>query len=117
MIIREEQMKVFSAYMWRRFEDQMAAHLRRTFPELTFGMTDEDLLSTIRAGIQRAANYGVQREPDLQTFLEYVTCYGLNFDTNPDTNWAGQVLHDKTRNPSEKMYLLHQLRHERGGTQ
>ncbi|MBM4330028.1 MAG: hypothetical protein FJ117_02190 [Deltaproteobacteria bacterium] len=113
--IRDKQMKAFSEYMRRQFEDRMATHLRRTFPQATSGMTDAALLSLIREGIERADTYGIKRTTDVQTFLEFVACYGLNFDSDPSTAWAGRVLRDRTRNPSEKMYLLHQLRRERGG--
>jgi hypothetical protein len=109
LIIRPAQMEVFREEALRSFEKEMVVHLRNSFPTAASEMNDSALLSAIQAGIRKAASYGIKRVPDVRTFLEYVICYGPNFDVDPTTEWAGQVLRDKTRNPSEKMHLLARL--------
>jgi hypothetical protein len=114
LIIRKEQREVLREYMRRAFQERMAAHLRSNFQHNTEHLTQEALLSTIQQGINKATEFGVKLESDLKTFLEYVICFGFSFDTDPSTDWAGSVLRDKSRNASEKMYLLDQLRHSKG---
>ena len=114
MIIRQEQMQVFSDHMRRSFQSRMAAHLRQALPGQTSGISEADLRATIAAGIDRAAGYDVTRQADVQIFLEYVIWYGLDFDTAPQTEWAGRILRDKSRNGAEKMYALDLLRRAGG---
>ena len=48
--IRKEQMEAFSDYMRGRFEDRMAAYLRKGFPEDCETMGDDAARESIRDG-------------------------------------------------------------------
>jgi hypothetical protein len=101
--IRKAQMDALSKYMLKQFEDRMIVHLRSTFPEQTQNVPEPVLRATIRTGIDSAATYDVTDEADVQRYLGCVVLYGPDFDTNPKTGWAGQILCNKDLSGTEKM--------------
>lgn len=121
LVIRKGQMEVFSRYMRTQFEERMVVHLKTTFPEQIQSMSELDLRNVVQTNIDNAAKYDVIGESDVQRYLEYVVCYGPDFDTHPKTSWAGQILHDKDLAGTEKMnqiegYELFILRDEQPWT-
>lgn len=92
LVIRKEQMAVFEAHMREGFKRRMAGHLTAAFPGPAGAMTADEMGSVIEVGIERAAGYGITREGHVQRFLEYMFTHGPNFDTDPETSWAGEVL-------------------------
>lgn len=110
LVIRKEQRDVLREYMKHAFQVRMLKHLRENFQQNTKDISEDDLLTTIRAGIDKAVSYGIKYESDLQTFLECIICFGHDFDTNPTIEWAGKVLRDKRFNASEKMHMLNKQR-------
>ena len=106
LIIGKDQMEMFSKNMLIRFEDRMVAHLQTTFPDQMKDMSEPDLRVTIQAGIDSAAQYGVTTEDDVPRYLEYMVTYGSDFDTNPKTSWAGEILRTESIDGSVKMDLL-----------
>jgi hypothetical protein len=52
----------------------------------------DELRLLIDAGIEKAEYYGITAEDDVQTFLEYMLTYSPDFDTDPETSWAGEIL-------------------------
>ncbi len=115
--IRAEQMAILEAYMVRQFENKIIVHLRKNFPHETQELADDELRSFIQVGISRAKEYGVELEKDIQSYLEMMMIYGVDFDTNPKTTWAGEILRTKNINGTTKMnwlddYELNLLRKE-----
>jgi len=103
MQIRKAQMQALSEYMLDRFEDRMVAHLRSRFPEQTQKMQEPDLRAFIRDGIDRARTYGVTKEFDVRRYLECMVTFGAEFDTEPQTSWAGDILRSEGLTGTGKM--------------
>ena len=103
VIVRREQIEVLSEYMHARFITRMLAHLKATFAVYTQGTSEPDLRRLILSTIDTAARYDITNEDDVQRYLERAVCYGADFDTNPKTSWAGQILQEKDLTGTEKM--------------
>jgi len=103
LIIRKEQWDVLSKYMVDQFVDGAVVHLRKAFPEQTKNLTEPVLRGMIRTGIEKAESYDVTDEADVERFLECMVRYGSDFDTDPETSWAGQILYDESLTGTEKM--------------
>jgi len=110
LVIRKEQMKVLSKYMLEQFENRMVDHLRDMFPEQTEDMTTEDLRHLIREGIDKAEAYDITDELEVETYLECMVQYGVNFDTDTQTAWAGKILHDERFSETDKMQRIDEHR-------
>lgn len=106
LVIRKEQMEVFSRYMLKKFEDRMVIHLQSSFSEPTKGMPETDLRSMIQTATDKAKVYNVTTEDDVQRYLEYMMIYGPKFDTDPKTMWARKILRTEDIDGTEKMELM-----------
>ena len=104
--IRAEQMAVLEAYMVRQFEARMKIHLQKNFPNETQRMSDAELQRFVQVGIKQAKRYGIELEDDIQSYLEMMVLYGVDFDNNPKTAWAGEILRTEDINGTAKMELL-----------
>ena len=93
LLIRAEQLKMFSRWQLRQFEDKMAVHLRERFAGRPEVENDGALRSMIQSGRELARKFGVVHEPDVRIFLELMTEYGADFHTLP---WAAKILSDAT---------------------
>ena len=103
MIIRTEQMDILGDYKFRQFVDRMVAHLKKEFPEQTAEMAESDLRVLINEGVERAENYEVTDDVDIERYLECMLRYGGDFDMNLQTSWAGEILHDNDLSGFDKM--------------
>lgn len=103
VIIRKEQMEVLSKNMVNQFVDNTLIHLRTIFPDQTQDMTDQQLRDMIQAGINEAESYEITDEVDVERFLECIVRYGRDYDTDPKTSWAGEILRDESLTGMEKM--------------
>ena len=92
MIIRREQMEVFGAHLRQQFEQRMTHHLRARFPDETRAFKEDALWEVVVAGIRQAERYGIDSEDDIRRYLEYMMVLAPDFDTNPRTAWAGEIL-------------------------
>jgi hypothetical protein len=101
--IRETQMKTLSEYTLRQFENRMAVYLRTTFPKQTKDLPEAELRVMIHTGIAQAAQYNVTIEDDVRRYLEYLTMYSVDFATNPQSAWAGEILCTQNLSGGEKM--------------
>lgn len=110
LTIRKEQMEVLSNYVLEEFENRQVAHLQNIFPAQTGDMTPEDLKSLIRQGIDKAETYDITDELEVESYLECMVQYGLNFDTDQQTSWAGEILRDENLSESDKMELIDEQR-------
>ncbi len=106
LTIRKEQMEVLSRYMLKQFEDRMVVHLRNTFPDKTKDMPETNLHNLIQTGIEQSGQYDVELEYDVRRYLEFMMIYGSDFDMNPKTAWANEILHNKNMDGTFKMDLI-----------
>ena len=86
------------------FVTHMIEHLSSVFPHRW--SAGKELKRFIFEGIRKASRYGVYLEEDVGLYLELASVYGGDFDTNPQTGWAGEILNDPHLSGSEKMDRL-----------
>jgi hypothetical protein len=109
MIIRENQQQVFADDLQRQFEDRMVRHLPSAFPEEAVGWEEIDLREFIRRGIDKAFAYEITIEHDVSRFIEYMFCYGEDFDRNKNLEWVQPVLNSENLTGTEKMDAVDRL--------
>jgi hypothetical protein len=95
LVIRKEQMKVFSAAGIERFVNRMVQHHQEFFPEWSRNLGTNELEAFVRYGIERAQLYGFQVELDLARYLHVMQALGKRFDESPDYPWAANLLSQK----------------------
>src|SRR5437764_719501 len=96
-------MEVLSEYMRRQFEDRMVKHFRANFTDQTRTVDEQSLRNLTICGIDRAEGYGIAFEDDIQRYLEYMMVLSQDFDTNPETSWAGDILRRGDTDGAQKM--------------
>ena len=106
LVIRDEQMKALQQYAFNQFVDRMMRHLQTTCYRWTESISNAALRIEVEAGIEQAAKYDIESEFDVQQFLECRTKLGTDFDTNPGTAWAGEILRNDELTASEKMDIF-----------
>ena len=106
LIIRPEQITVLEQYMTGQFEKKMLIHLRKKFPNETQNYSETQLYTLINTGIQQAQSYEIELEKDVQCYLEMQVIHGVDFDTNPTTAWAGEILNTKDIDGTIKIHRL-----------
>jgi hypothetical protein len=102
-IIRKEQMRVFDDYAYKQFVDDMVVHLRTHYSKQIAEMTETDLRQMIEEGIERAEKYDVVTVTDVERFLGCMVMLGQNFDNDPETAWAGDILRNENMSGTFKM--------------
>lgn len=106
MIIRKEQSDAFRQQLTQSFEDRVAAHLRTTQPTETQHLEEPALRADIRAGMTRAAQYGIETERDVARFIDLMFRLRRDFDTSPETPWARPILLDKASSADNRLRRL-----------
>ncbi len=92
LIIRKEQMEVFSRQMLERFADRATASIKSNFDALTNDIPYSELNARIHAGIDKARTYGIIYEKDVLQYLEYSIRLGADFETNPTFSGIHDIL-------------------------
>lgn len=64
------------------FKINTIKRLRVKYPKETNGKNDQEMMNFIDDGIEKAEKYNIIERRDISVFLEYMTNYGKNFDTN-----------------------------------
>ncbi len=106
LIIRNEQMDVLSEYMVEHFVHEASLHLRKLFPDQIKDVPDAELRPLIYTGIKNSGEYDITIEEDVLRYLEFMITYGADFDSNPDTSWAEEILNKEDVRGTEKIRLL-----------
>ena len=84
----------------------MVVHLRANFPDHKVTSDEPGLRSLIGTGVERAAGYDITYEDDVRRYLDYMLTLSPDFDTNPATSWAGQILRRKGASGAQKMQRI-----------
>src|SRR5689334_20361906 len=100
MIIRQQQMTTLSDVALRSFEDRVAAHLNRCFPDDCRALGPTGVQEIIRYGTRRAESHGIDLERDVCKYIDLMFSFGRDFDSSPDHPWASRILQDETINNS-----------------
>ena len=106
LVIRHAQLDGFSRDLRKKLEARLETHLRSVFPKRTASLPPGRLTALVRSGIDRAEEYSVKLEVDVRCYLEFMLCYGPEFDKDPKCAWAGEILQRAGLNGTEKINEL-----------
>jgi hypothetical protein len=90
--IRKEQMEEFEKASLKQFEEEMADHLQKCFPEECEAFDKQGLYDIIRYAIKKAGEYRIELRRDIFVFTDVMFAFGRNFDNDPDFPWAKEIL-------------------------
>ncbi|MGH9903083.1 MAG: hypothetical protein ACRD68_14850 [Pyrinomonadaceae bacterium] len=105
LVIRQEQMNVFSLHMLEGFVGRVAAHLREWFPGQCDVLDEPALREVVRGGVRRAGQYGIRTEFDVWRFVDLMFFYGRDFDAEFPA--AVAILADDDLGGNEKVNRLY----------
>ena len=110
--MRKEQMKAFSEYMRKSFEDRMVKHIAQTFPAEYEEMLDPEtgdkpVRELVREGVERASRYEVTSERNVAMFIELMVDLSRDFDKRPQTAWTCEILEDPELPEDGKMDAIY----------
>src|SRR3974390_1578337 len=105
VIIRPENQEKLSQYMMAQFIQRMSAHLRRTLPDQTRALAEEDLKTFVGRSIRWADQYEIRDEFDVRRFLEHRIRFGSEFESGA-VPWAARILQCADLTGAEKMNAI-----------
>lgn len=112
IVIRSEQIEVLREPVLKQFEDEMVIHLQAAFAAEIEDMSEEELRATIRLGVKNAEKYDITISTDVSRFIEYMVCYGEDFDVSPELEWISETLNNNMFDGTEKMDEIDDLERE-----
>lgn len=92
LVLRGEQMALFSQNAEKQFEDWMVAHLNRFFADGCQKLGEQGVRELIRHGIRRAASYRLTIRREVCKYIDVMLVLGRDFDKDPRHAWAGRIL-------------------------
>jgi hypothetical protein len=111
MRIRSETMKSFDQYIKDSFSVRMEAHLRQLYPEQIDRLSQKQLQSLIKDGLNGAEWYGIQSEEDTARFLELCVVLGNGFDAQPENAWARSILEEEGQPATDRLDAIFERIH------
>lgn len=107
LTIRKEQMAVFEKVAEDDFENRMLSHIKEFFPEHYERLAESSLREFIHDGVDRAAAYGIEWQPDVCLYIDLMLVFGRDFDRDPALPWASTILNDpEIPGPTARIYEL-----------
>jgi hypothetical protein len=106
-VMKKSQQAAFARAAADDFEDRMATHLRRVFPDDARTQRDQELRPLIRRGVARAARWGIELEFSICLHLHLMLHLGEAFDEDPALPWARAALEDRIWDPERRVSELH----------
>lgn len=106
MRVRPEQVDALARAAVETFEDNVAAHLRRVWPDETGEMSEEALYEWVRWGARFGARYGVETEYDVGRLCDLMFLYGAELDQHPAIPWARETLESDGLDGRQKVDLM-----------
>jgi hypothetical protein len=88
LVIRKEQMAVFSKLAFSQFEQRMVDHILRFFPRQCEFMGERQVRQAVQFAIQRAQSRGYQSCRGMCLYLSVAFLLGSFFDEDPQYPWA-----------------------------
>ena len=113
MIVRSEQIEPFQTSLEGRFDCDLAKYAQRRFPDVFQAVAQDRLLTFVRQVRETAARFGVDRQDNVATFLDFRVMYGVDFHTAP---WASDILSCNDLHGPDKMAVLRNRVEETGVT-
>ena len=107
LTIRTAQVRQLAQEIRKPFVRAQAARLRKVFPKETASLDEQLLVLRIDCAIERAANYGVVLEQDVELFLDCTLMLSPELDTDRLFSWAGNILDRRDLEGTGKMSMIH----------
>ena len=106
LVIRKEQMRIFSTAQRENFERRIQDNLLSCCPDLYHSLGEERVRGIIHDGVDLAASYGISKERHVATFLACILALGEDFQTHPAYTKALPTLRDENLTAAQKVDLL-----------
>ena len=106
LVIRREQQRALAESTRPTFEENVAAHLRRVWPDATREMDAETLRAWVAGGAERGARYELESEYEVGLFIDLTWSLGTNFDESDAFPWAREILTDPLLDGRRRVDLL-----------
>jgi hypothetical protein len=104
--MRPEHVSAFEAAQLQGFEDRATAHARRTLPNETAELSDDQLRTRFRSEMPKSQSYGLGSERQILCFLDAGLMLGEGFDRDPRLPWAHELLMDTKRHAEDRARTL-----------
>jgi len=103
LLIRPEQMKVFSALQSERLDVKLRSYLESNYPDQVKQLPPGGLEAFLKRGHTKASALGFLIEADHARWIELMLIYGEDFGTTEKYPWAKEILEDRLAIPSEHL--------------
>lgn len=113
MVLRSEQIAAFRTSIEERFDHDLVKYAQRRFPSVFQAAPEDRLLALVRQVRETALRFGVDRQDNVGTFLDFWVMYGADFYAAP---WASDILACNELHGPDKMVVLRSRVEESGVT-
>jgi hypothetical protein len=96
LTIRQDQMNALEVTAQRRFEGDMVAHVKEFAPRLYEIRGEQCIGEVVRTGVKKASGYGLTNRGPARLYIELMLSLGCHFDSDPQYNWARNILADQS---------------------
>lgn len=110
LILRPEQMDVFSRCVRVGFEDRLMDHLAEAYPEKTYGLDPVEFRQRVSQSLDRALAYGLASETDAAAYVGWNVELGQNFERQAEYAWVAAILNDPELEPQAKVKRIEAIR-------
>ena len=87
----------------------MVGHIRQAFPDRINDASDTLIVNFVRECSKKAERFGIEYEEDIRRFIEYSILYGVQFDTNTQTEWLGNILRQSDLDGTTRMNMIDEM--------
>lgn len=107
MLIRQTQLQIFSDSLRASAEKALLRHCREYAPRLCEAAGDRGVEHLVRLGMQRAETYSFFDQDHVRFYIDTMLLLGSEFDTDPQFEWAAQILNDRFSKAHVRAVVLH----------
>jgi hypothetical protein len=109
LVIRNDQMDIFSIPQRQLFESRVLVHVRGKYPaSVEANRTDDELIRLVQRGIQKASGYGIRKQQEIIRFIELMFEIDPGFDDLETMRWARAILDEPNLSGQAKICLISQ---------
>src|SRR5713226_8245280 len=103
LTVRQEQVDALNCAHRDRADSQLAAYMLKRFPKALEHVSGSEIYRIVRETRAIAGDYGIYREDNVASFLDFTIMYGEKFRY---TAWAGPILDNDSLHGPDKISLL-----------
>ena len=101
--IRPEQYQNLIAYEWERLENECVTFVKDNWQEDFASMGEQEVRSIVGRAIERAKQYGFEREHLIIRYVNVTFALGPDFEHSADYPWAKQIFENPELRADEKI--------------